>query len=80
MEVSVMSRGYVKRVRRDLIPSSFSVLCFALIVGVLFAAPSAPAGGPYGKIDLVLAVHDADGHSVPKFEAMIHTHHEGYIR
>ncbi|MBL7186758.1 MAG: TlpA family protein disulfide reductase [Phycisphaerae bacterium] len=79
MKVSGEPQCSVKRVRQGSIPS-FSVLCFALIVGVLFVAAPTPAGMPYGKIDLVLIVHDADSHSVPKFEAMIHTHHEGYIR
>jgi thiol-disulfide isomerase/thioredoxin len=46
------------------------------MLGVLFVAPSAATS----RINLVLIVQDADGYSVPEFEAMIHTHHEGYIR
>lgn len=80
MTVPVMPRGCVQRVRRDVIVSSLRLFWFALVVGVLFAGPSAPAAVRYGKIDLVLIIQDAGGRSVPEFEAMIHTHHEGYIR
>lgn len=64
MKVSVKSRGYVKRVRRDSIPF-FRVLWSTLAVGVLFAAMPTQADGRIGKINLVLIVHDADGYNVP---------------
>lgn len=77
MEIFVKSRGSVKRLLRCFVPS-FMALWSAVVV--LFAAPSVTAVGPSHKIDLVLVVHDADGYSIPKFEAILHTHHEGYIR
>ena len=77
MEVFVKSRGSVKRLLRGFVPS-FVALWSAVVV--LFAAPSVTVGGPFHKVDLVLVVHDADGYSIPKFEAMLYTYHEGYIR
>jgi len=43
-------------------------------------APPAATGTRSHKIVLSLTVHDADGNSVPKFEAMLHTYQEGYIQ
>jgi hypothetical protein len=49
-------------------------------VCLLFATPAEAAYVRPRKIYLELAVHDANGNSIPEFEAMLHTHHEGYIR
>lgn len=77
MEVFVKSRGSVKRLLSSFVPS-FIALWSAVVV--LFAAMSVTAGGPFHKVDLVLVVHDANGYSIPKFEAMLYTYHEGYVR
>lgn len=77
MEVFVKSRGFVKRLLRGFVPSFMALWC---AVVVLFAAMSVTAGGPFHKVDLVLVVHDANGYSIPKFEAMLYTYHEGYVR
>jgi len=77
MEVFVKSRGSVKRLLSSFVPS-FITLWSAVVV--LFAAMSVTAGGPFHKVDLVLVVHDANGYSIPKFEAMLYTYHEGYVR
>jgi thiol-disulfide isomerase/thioredoxin len=47
----------------------------ALVIVVLFMTSFVAAS----EIHLVLTVHDANGDSVPNFEAMLHTYHEGYI-
>ncbi len=47
-----------------------------LVAAVMFTSSPATAG----MIGLELAVHDANGYRIPNFEAMLHTHHEGYIR
>ena len=41
---------------------------------------SSAAVGWSRKINLLLTVNDSDGNPVPKFEAMLHTYHEGYIQ
>jgi thiol-disulfide isomerase/thioredoxin len=74
MEMSAKLRSSVGRAWRE--SFSFVLALWPLILGALFASPSAATG----RINLVLIVQDADGYSVPEFEAMIHTHHEGYIR
>jgi len=74
MEMSAKSRRSVGRLWKG--SFSFILVLWPMMFGALFAALSTAAG----RIDLVLIVQDVDGNSIPKFEAMIHTHHRGYIR
>ena len=78
MQMSAKQRRSVGRSWKGSL--AFVLALWSLMLSALIAAPSAAAGESYGRIYLVLTVHDVDGNSIPKFEAMIHTHHEGYIR
>jgi thiol-disulfide isomerase/thioredoxin len=51
----------------------------AIIIAAALVKPCSAAGWSR-KIYLQLTVNDAEGNPVPKFEAMLHTYHEGYIQ
>lgn len=79
MEVLIEPRVSAKRLWRGFVPS-VTAFWSAFVLAVLFVAPPAATGTRFHKIVLSLTVHDADGNSVPKFEAMLHTYQEGYIK
>lgn len=78
MKVSTKRRDSGERPWKMIVP--FVISPWPLMLGALFATPSAAAEGPYGRTYLALTVGDAGGKSLPKFEAMLHTHREGCVR
>ena len=76
MEMFKELRGSAKQIRSV---SFLIVFGFAIIIAAFFMRPSSAAGWSR-EINLLLTVNDAEGNPVPKFEAMLHTYHEGYIR
>ena len=79
MEIFKEVRGSAKKIRSVFFP--FLILFgSAIIVSVLFVTSSSAAVVWSKKINLLLTVNDSDGNPVPKFEAMLHTYHEGYVQ
>ena len=74
METFVKPQGSAKALWKG----SFHTLMttWRAVVIVILAMASLVAAS---RIHLVLTVHDANGDSVPKFEVMLHTNHEGFI-
>lgn len=76
MEIFKEARSSAPKIRSV----SLLILYGSAIIIVAALARPAKAAGWSRKIYLLLTVNDAEGNPVPKFEAMLYTYHEGYIR
>ncbi len=78
MEIFKEVRGSTKKIWSVFSPFLI-VFCCAIIIVAAFVTSSSAVGWSR-KINLMLTVNDADGNPVPKFEAMLHIYHEGYVQ